>query len=179
MTSAAPPLIHEDPAFSQKIWLTLAVVSFVGLLTAPLPTAWIGLAALAAILLGRGRALVRAGAGLPYWLSIAPYLVGALVGYAISIRPGAAEIRLFGILAGVAASTLVLLAATSPDAARRVAGVMLGITIVATPIVFLVVTPFLLPLDRVPSGLTGWTGVLEPIRQLILDQDDVLQRYRF
>jgi O-antigen ligase/Flp pilus assembly protein TadD len=179
MTSAAPPLIHEAPAFSQKVWLTLAVVSFVGLLTAPLPTAWIGLAALAAILLGRGRALVRAGAGLPYWLSIAPYLVGALVGYAISIRPGAAEIRLFGILAGVAASTLVLLAATSPDAARRVAGVMLGITIVATPIVFLVVTPFLLPLDRMPSGLTGWTGVLEPIRQLILDQDDVLQRYRF
>ncbi len=178
MTSAALPLIHEAPSFSQKVWLTIAVVALVGLLTAPLPTAWIGLAALAAILLGRGRALVGAGAGLPYWLSLAPYIAGALVGYAISIRPGAAEIRLFGILAGVAASTLVFLAATSPDGARRVAGVMLGITIVATPIMFLVVTPFLLPLDRLPSGLIGWAGALEPIRQLILDQDDVLQRYR-
>src|SRR5262245_57940211 len=81
------------PNMTRLLWPLVAGLALLGPLTAPLPTAWLGLGALAAVLIGHGRTLFHRGAGIPFWLAMLPYLAGALVGYAVTIRPETAEIR--------------------------------------------------------------------------------------
>jgi tetratricopeptide (TPR) repeat protein len=173
----SPSDIRDKATETRPFWLILAATAILGLLSAPLPSLWVGVAALVAVLIGRGRTLVKTGAGAPFWLAMTLYLAGALVGYAVTIRPDTANIRLFGILAGLGAFVLVALVAQNPRLAQRAAGIMLVVVLVATPLVFLLVTPFLPP-ERLPQGSANWFGFVEPIRQSILDQDDVLQRFR-
>jgi Flp pilus assembly protein TadD len=169
--------LQDNPTQRRPLWAILAAIAVLGLLTAPLPSAWVGVAALIVVLICQGRTLVNTVAGVSFWLAMAPFLAGAFVGYAVTIRPDTANIRLFGILAGLATFTFVALLAQSPRSAQLAARTMLIAVLVTVPLVFLIVTPFL-PLERLPQGFVGMLAFLEPIRQAILDQDDVLQRFR-
>ncbi|HEX3244102.1 MAG TPA: hypothetical protein VHX16_01720, partial [Chloroflexota bacterium] len=176
MTRIPKERTENPPLKSSMVLGLLGTLSTLGLLTAPLPTAWAGLVGLIVLAVGTFWTRRRFGelsACLPALLFVA----GALVGLYVTVRPDTAEIRFFGILAGLSALLTTTVLAQSPTAARRIVVGMLIAAVMATFVLFLLVSPFV-SLERLPGGLTSWLAALDPFRQAILDQDDVLQRYR-
>lgn len=147
------------------------------LLTAPLVTAWVGLAGLLAILAG---AAFRSGALFPrspFTLPFMLYVLGAGIGWVNAVRPTTATVRLFGLLAALAAFVVASQVVSSSRVARRCVELLLAFSLAASVIMLILVAPFV-GVDRLPSGIGTALDLLEPLRKGVLDEDDILQRYR-
>src|SRR5688572_14818106 len=124
-----------------RVWFGLGAASTLGLLTYPLPTAWLGLAGLVALALARWH---RLGSPLPPTrlnLVLGLYLAGALIGLIVSTRSSTAEVRFFGVLAAIGAFLLVLETRNSPNSLGRLTHGALLLAVVLMALVFLLVAP--------------------------------------
>jgi hypothetical protein len=151
------------------------------LLTYPLPTAWLGLAVIATLPGVRrkraGRPFPASALGVPLLL----YLAGAVIGLAVSDRPLLAQIRFFGLLAGLAVFSLVRDLVRTPEAAARLTrlwtlallATACGLLVVVDPqpISHALAGPWRGSNDDLPAAL-AWS------RQLLDEHDDLSQRFR-
>ncbi|MFN0072792.1 MAG: O-antigen ligase family protein [Chloroflexota bacterium] len=155
----------------------LGLLTTLGLLSAPLPTAWLGAAGLVGLIVASLRSAGDVRQGLIWLFPTALFLAGAVLGLQVTVQPDAAGIRFTGMLAAIASFLAVSQAAQTVTAARRISIGLLVVALIGTPVVFILVAPFI-GLERFPQAFTDWLRVFEPLRQAVLDQDDVLQRYR-
>lgn len=163
----------------------VGVLSVLGLLSYPLPAAWLGVVGLlglgAARWWCRGRPLPTS----PFALPLGLYAAGAVVGLATAVRPEMAEIRFFGLLAALGAFYLVVDRIGSAGAGRRVVWVALAVVVLAAPLLLVLIAPFLRA-DRFPGPLAvlggfiaGLIGPFEAVRDPFFEPIGVGQRYRF
>jgi tetratricopeptide (TPR) repeat protein len=112
-----------------------------GLLSYPHPSAWLGLAGLGVLLVGRWRLTGRLLPDSPFSLPGSLYLAGAAVGLYVSVQPHFAMVRLFGLLAAVGAFFLVLGLLSSATTARQAVSVAILATAIAAPLLLILLPP--------------------------------------
>jgi O-antigen ligase len=143
-----------------------------GLLSYPLPLAWLGAGGLLGLAAARWHLTGRPFARTPFTLPLGLYLAGGAVGLYIAPAPETAGIRFFGLLAAVGAFFLLADLAMSAQAARRAATGALVAALVAAPALFALVIPSLKP-ERLPGPVRGWVtaprAVADPVRQVAGD----------
>jgi O-antigen ligase/Flp pilus assembly protein TadD len=151
----------------------------VALLGYPHPIAYVGLVGLVALGAHRWRTRGRPLPASPLTIPFGLYFAGAMLGLYATIRPAAAGVRLFGLLAALGAYYVVLDRTTSLRAARRT---------LAGAIVLALLGVACLPLLRGPTGhvpgpLHEWFGLLwdvsGPLWRRVQALEDIGQRYRF
>ena len=139
-------------------------LSVLGLLSYPLPFAWLGVGGLLGLAAARWYLTGRPFARSPFTLPLVLYLAGGAVGLYIAPTPGTAQIRFFGLLAALGTFFLLADLATSAQAARRIVTATLVAGLVAAPLLFGFVLPTL-HLDRLPGPLAGWVTALRPVTE--------------
>ena len=170
------------PAIRSRLVTALGVGSVLGLLSYPLPFAWLGLGGLAILAAARWRTVGRPLPASAYSVPLALYLAGTAIGWYVSLRPEVATIRLFGVLAALGALFLILGRTTSATAARRLIGWTLLALGILTPLVFMLIIPE--HPGRLPGPLLDLlVPVNEPLRDLresllALDEGRTAQRFR-
>ncbi len=170
-----------SPYLNGRAAAWLGALSVLGLMSYPLPFAWLGLAA--ALGLAARRWWLRGSplAGSAYTLPLALYGLGALVGLPISLDPAAAGVRFFGLLAATATLYLAIDLVDSPEALRRALWRMLIGVLLVAPVMLLLIAP--VEPDRLLGTLLGARqGVMETLdalRGAILRLDPELAGQRF
>ena len=165
--------------------LIVGLLGVLGLLSYPLPTAWLGLLALVGLAGVRWRRLGRPCPASPFSLPLGLYLAGAAVGLYVAVRPEMAQVRFFGLLGAIGALFLVVDGIRSPRAAHRLVSTLLGVLLVACLLLLVLIAPQLrldrLPgrLDWLPAAVDGLAAATQPLRTATVEVEGVGQRYRF
>ena len=169
-----------DPApRARRLAFAAGGLAVLALLCYPHPIAWIGVALLVGLAAARWRLLGRPFAASPCGLAIWLFAAGALLGLLISIERPRAEIKLAGLVAGVAAHYVLLGACASRQALRRLLVWLTSGLLVAQPVFVSLLLPqarldrFTPPLRQVVSDLAQ---ELLPARDLVSDVDDITER---
>lgn len=170
--------VVEGGRFSPtRIVAVLGGLSTLGLLSYPLPTAWLGLFGLLGLALARWRLRAAPVPSSSFTIPIGLYLVGGVIGLMVAIHPDGAAMRFFGLVAAIGGFALVLELVRSGESARIVAWIALLVVLVCTPILLLVVYEFTL-VAVLPEPVPSWMASLDPVRNVVLNSDEVLLRFR-